>query len=495
MRSLRSPAASLLAAAALAGCSLAPAYAPPAAPQPAACKERGPWTAAQPADAAPHGDWWTAYGDPLLDQYEMRLERSSPTLAEAVARYDAARALAQQAQSLGLPTLGMGGQVSRNRKSDKRPLRSASQPTLYGADTLGGSFSYELDFWGRLRNLAAAGAAEAQASAADLETAKLGLEAQLADDYVRLRALDAQAALLDDAVKAYARALDLTKARYEDGIVSSLDVGRAETQLESARGAVADLAVQRAIYEHAVASLVGVPASSFSIAPGPMKLVLPQVSAGLPSTLLERRPDVAAAERRAFAANRRIGVARAAFFPQIDLAAAGGWQSTTLSDFLVPGNTYWMLGPQLALTLFDGGLRRAKLAQAQAQLRGANAAYQAEVLRAFQDVEDQLATLNHLSDEARHEEAAIAAAKRTEDVALTRYEEGAVNYLEVITAQTAALEAQRTGIEVQSRRLQASVNLIRALGGGWSARDLPDAHAVAAGGPAAATAARTPAAS
>jgi NodT family efflux transporter outer membrane factor (OMF) lipoprotein len=482
MRSSPSLAASLLAATALAGCSLAPAYAPPQAPEPAAFQEQGPWTQAQPADAAPRGGWWTAYGDPLLDQYETRLQGSNPTLAEAVARYDASRALAQQAESLGLPSLGMGGQLSRNRQSNNRPLRSASQPSLYGAEALGGAFSYELDVWGRLRNLAAAGAAEAQASAADLETAKLGLEAQLADSYIRLRALDAQAALLNDAVKAYARALELTKARYEDGIVSSLDVGGAQTQLESARGAVADLAAQRAIYEHAIASLVGEPASSFAIAPAPMTLALPPVSAGLPSTLLQRRPDVAAAERRAFAANRRIGVARAAFFPQIDLAAAGGWQSTSLSSFLTPGDTYWMLGPQLALSLFDGGLRRGKLAQAQAELRGANAAYQAQVLRAFQEVEDQLATLNHLSDEAQHEDAAIGAAKRTEDVALTRYEEGAVNYLEVVTAQTAALDAQRLGIEVQTRRLQASVNLIRALGGGWSAADLPGASAIAASG-------------
>lgn len=485
MSSLRSIAASLLAATALAGCQLAPAYAPPQLKEPVAFKEQGPWTAAQPADAAPRGAWWTAFGDPQLDGYEQQLQAANPTLAEAVARYDTARALAQQAAALGLPTLGAGGELTRNRQSNHRPLRSANQPTLYGADQLGGSFSYELDFWGRLRDLAAAGRAEAQASAGDLETAKLGLQAELADDYIRLRALDAQAALLADTVKAYARADELTRDRYQDGIVSELDVGRAETQLQSARGAQADLAAQRAKYEHAIASLVGEPASSFAIAPAPLALTLPAVSAGLPSTLLQRRPDVAAAERRAFAANRRIGVARAAFFPQIDLTAAGGWQSTSLANFLTPGNTYWMLGPQMALTLFDGGLRRAKLAAAQAQLREANAAYQAQVLRAFQEVEDQLATLNHLTDEAHAESLAIQAARRTEDVALTRYQEGTANYLEVVTAQTAALDAQRTGIEVQSRRLQASVDLTRALGGGWSLPDLPGPRAVAAAGPSA----------
>ena len=484
-------AAAALAAAGLAGCQLAPPYAPPQAATPAAFKEQGPWTAAQPADAAPRGDWWTAYGDPLLDAYEQRLQSANPTLAQAVARYDAARAFARQAAALGLPTLGTGGEVSGNRQSNNRPLRSASQPSLYGADALGGTFSYELDFWGRLRDLAAAGRAEAQATAADVQTAKLGLEVELADDYVRLRELDAQAALLADAVKAYGRAYDLTRDRFQDGIASELDVGRAETQLQSARGAQADLAAQRAVYEHAIASLTGAPASSFAIAPAPLTLALPQLNAGLPSTLLERRPDVAAAERRAFEANRGIGVARAAFFPQIDLAAAGGWQSTALASFLTPGNTYWMLGPQLAMTLFDGGLRRARLAAAEAQLREANDAYQAQVLKAFQEVEDQLATLDHLSDEARDDDLAIRAALRTQDVALTRYKEGAANYLEVVTAQTAALDAQRTGIDVQSRRLQASVNLIRALGGGWSRQDLPGARAATAvGAPAADFAAR-----
>ena len=470
MRPLRRLASGLLAATSLAACSLAPAYAPPTIATPAAFKEQGPWTSAVPADAAPRGAWWTAYGDSLLDRLEARLQGGDPTLAEAVARYDEAHAFAREAQAQGLPSFDIGAQVSRNRQSDNRPLRGANQPDVYSADTAGGDLAYELDFWGRLRNLAASGRAEAQANGADMESAKLSLEAQLADDYIRLRGADAQSSLLSDAVKAYSRALELTQARHDEGIVSELDVGRAETQLESAQGQVADLAAERASYEHAIASLVGAPASSFSIAATGLSLNLPQVDVGLPSTLLQRRPDVAAAERRAIAANARIGVARAAFFPQIDLAAADGWQNTALAGLLSPGQTYWMLGPELGLNLFDGGLRRAKLAAARAQLAEANAAYQAKVLRAFQQVEDDLATLNHLSVEAGHEQAAVAAALRTEDVALARYREGAVNYLEVVTAQTAALQGQRLVIEVQSRRLQASVNLIRALGGGWDER-------------------------
>lgn len=461
----------LLAASALGGCSLAPAYAPPTVATPAAFKEQGPWTAAAPQDAAPRDAWWTAYGDAQLDQLETRLQSANPTLAEALARYDGARALAREAEALGAPSFGAGAQVSRNRQSDNRPLRGANQPDLYSADTLGGSIGYELDLWGRLRNLAASGRAEAQASAADLESAKLSLEAQLADNYVRMRALDSETALTRNAINAYSRGLDLTRARYEDGIVSSLDVGRAETLLQSTRAESADIAAQRAIYEHAIAALVGEPASSFAIAPADLDLKLPQVNASVPSTLLERRPDVAAAERRAFAANARIGVARAAFYPQIDLAAAGGWQNTALANWLTPGNTYWMLGPQLALSLFDGGLRHARVQKAQADLRVANAVYEATVLHAFQEVEDQLATLNHLGEEARAEDAAIQAAARTQAVAQTRYEEGAVNYLEVVTAQTAALDAQRRGVEVRSRRLQAAVNLVRSLGGGWTAAE------------------------
>jgi NodT family efflux transporter outer membrane factor (OMF) lipoprotein len=456
-----------MAALALAGCSLAPAYAPPTTALPATFKEDGPWTLATPSEALPRGAWWLAFGDPLLDRYEGQLQTANPTLAEALARYDTARALAQEASAVGLPTLSLGGEVSRNRQSNNRPLRGANQPDNYSADTFGASAGYELDFWGRLRNLAAAGRAEAQASAADVETIRLSLQSELADDYIRLRSLDAEAALLDEAIKAYAKALDLTQERHRDGLISEMDESRAQTQLESTQAQAADLAAQRALYEHAVASLVGQPASSFSIAPGPLVLNLPNPTTGLTSTLLQRRPDVAAAERRAMAANAEIGVARAAFFPRIDLAAAGGWQNTAFANLLDAGNTYWMLGPEAALTLFDGGLRRAKVQAARAQLAAANAAYRVEVLRAFQEVEDNLATLNHLAVEAQHQSAAVTAAARTEDVATARYQEGAVNYLEVVTAQTADLQAKRQALDVQSRRLQASVGLIRALGGGW----------------------------
>ncbi|HZZ31765.1 MAG TPA: efflux transporter outer membrane subunit [Phenylobacterium sp.] len=479
MKTLRALLATAATAAGLAACSLAPPYRAPEVSVPTTFKENGPWTEATPADQLRRGAWWEAYGDPLLNRYEAQLEADSPTLAEAAARYDTALAYAHEAAAAGMPTLGGGGEISRNRQSDNRPLRSASQPTNYSADTLGFSAAYELDLWGRVRNLVASGRAEAQASAADLESVRLSLQATLADDYVRLRSLDAEAALLNDAVQAYDRAYGITHDRFTEGLVSDLDVSRAETQLESTRAEVADLVAQRALVEHAIASLVGTPASSFSIPPATVALNLPNPPTGLPSTLLQRRPDVAAAERRAAAANARIGVARAAYFPQIDLAAAGGWQSTAFSNLLAPGNTFWMLGPQAAFSLFDGGLRKAGVAAARAQLSEASAAYRAQVLRAFQDVEDNLAVLNNLAVEADREAAAISAAKRTEDAALARYQEGAANYLEVVTAQAADLQAERVGIDVEDRRLQASVNLVRALGGGWVNGDLPTTKAVA----------------
>ena len=485
MRRLRALAAATLAGTALSACSLAPAYAPPQVSVPQTFRERGPWTQATPADQIPRDAWWQAYGDPLLDRLEGQLQAASPTLAEALARYDTYRALAGLAASAQYPTLGAGASVTRNRQSNNRPLRGSDQPDIYSADTVGLAADYELDLWGRVRNSVAAGRADAQASAADLENVRLSLEAQLADAYIRLRSNDAEAALLADSVQAYETAYGITEDRFKEGLVSDLDVSRAETLLQSTRAEASDLKAQRALYEHAIASLVGQPASSFAIPPAVVSLALPNRPTGLPSTLLQRRPDVAAAERRAAAANARIGVARAAYFPRLDLLGNGGWQNTAFADLLAPGDTYWLLGPQMVGTIFDGGARKARVEAARAQLAEASAAYRAQVLRAFQDVEDNLAVLNNLAVEADNQSAAIQAAKRTEATALARYQEGAANYLEVVTAQAADLQAQRVGIEVEDRRLQASVNLVRALGGGWTAGDLPSARAVASATPAA----------
>lgn len=462
-----SRAAALIAAAALGGCSLAPAYRPPILAAPAAFKEAGPWLPATPADTATPEAWWTLFHDATLDGLERQLADANPTIAGAVGRYDAARAYLARARADLLPNVSVGTQVTQNRQSDDRPLRGSNQPDLYAADTLSGAAGYELDLWGRVRNSVAAGRAEAEASADDIAAIRLSLAGELASDYVALRGADQQIALLKNTVDDYAQADALTQRRFRGGIASGVDTGRSGAQLAEARAQLSDVAAQRALIEHAIASLVGVPASSFTIAPAATTLDMPVIPAGLPSTLLERRPDVAAAERRMMAANAGIGVARAAFFPSISLGGQGGFQGTALAGLIGAPNLFWSVGPTAVLSLFDGGRRRAQVALARADWSEATAAYRGNVLKAFQDVEDSLSQLHLVGAEAEAEQQAETQAAQVETLSLNRYVKGAVTYLDVVTAQTTALRIHRAVIDLTTRRLQADVRLARAIGGGW----------------------------
>jgi len=457
-------------AVALSACA-APAYKVPqvAASLPATYKEVGPWTPAAPADDAARGAWWTVFNDPQLDQLETQLSAASPTLAQAVARYDAARAFLAQARADLFPMIGLDGSAGRSRQSADRP--GGNGHPVQGDDfVVGAAVSYEPDLWGRVRNQVAAGKAEAEATNADLAATRLSLQAELADTYLALRSLDVQARVLDSAVANFTKALELTQARHRGGAASGVDVGQAETQLNTARAARSEVAAQRALLEHAVASLVGQPASGFSINVAEQLPPLPATPVSAPSVLLQRRPDVAAAERRAFAANRRIGVARAAFFPDVTLSATGGFETTQSHQSLLTTPTnFWSLGADAALAIFDGGRRAAGVRAAKAGFDEAAGAYRATVLGAFQEVEDNLALLNHLAEETAQEQAALDAARRTEALALTRYRQGAATYLDAVQAQSSALDAERTVVALQARRLQAGVNLVRALGGGWTA--------------------------
>ena len=448
----------------LCGCNMAPRYRKPVvADLPATYRETGPWTPAQPADAARRGAWWSVMGDERLNRLEDRIEHGSPQLAAAVARYVQARALVRRARADFFPQIDATATAQRERAL----FAATGNYYEYREYETGGTISWEPDIWGRIRNLVAAARANAQASAADLAAIRLSLEGELADDYFQLCGLDARISLLQRTVAAYTASLDLTTRRFVGGAASELDVGRARTQLSATQSRLEQQVADRALVEHAIAVLVGEQPSTFVIAAVDSPVPVPPIPVTAPSRLLERRPDVAAAERRMAAANARIGVARAAFFPNITLGATGGSASVT-STLLAAGSGVWALGPALAtLAIFDGGRRFANLALTHAAYAEAAANYRQTVLTAFREVEDQLALLNNLADASAQQQEAVVAAARTTYLATLQYREGAVDYLQVVIAQTAELQSREDLITINTRRLMGGIDLIRAMGGSW----------------------------
>jgi NodT family efflux transporter outer membrane factor (OMF) lipoprotein len=451
----------------LGGCSLAPHMSTPVVPAPETFKEGEAWTQAHPADRLPRDSWWTLYDTPQINDLEKQLIAGNPSLAAALANYAQAKALSDQARAGLFPTLSLNSSVSRARESVNAPLISSTTPRYYDDNVLGGSVSYEVDLWGQIRNQVAEGRANAQASEADLENARLSLLAQMVDDYVQLRSFDREIGILSDTVKAYDHALTITQQRHDAGIAPGLDVSQAQTQLRSASSQLKQVGAQRAVMEHAIAALIGVSASGFTIAPEIVDIKLPPIPVGVPATLVERRPDVAAAQRRMIAANANIGVARAAYFPSLTLGGQGGVQSTSFSNWLTAPSTFWAVGPNAVVSVLDGGLHRAQVAQARAQFDSSAANYREVAVAAFQQVEDALAKLHYYFDAAQEENAAVDAAQRTLDFSLVLYKQGATDYLNVVTSQTALLQARLQSLSLDTLQLSASVDLIRSLGGGW----------------------------
>lgn len=456
---------SLIAVLMLGGCSLSPVQRPVTVAAPAQFDAIPPsWSVAAPADSSPRGPWWQAFGDTVLNDLETRAETASPTLALALARRDEARAVLGQSAAALVPEIDALASAERQRESQNRPL-SVDKAATFNDYRVGPQLSYEVDLWGRVRNSVAAARSEARATEADLASVRLSLQASVADAYARLRGLDAETDLLTRSVDAYTKAYDLTRRRHLGGAASGLDENRAMTVLANARALAVDVANQRVTVEHELAALIGVPASGFHVAPVAQVPATPAVPVGTPSTLLQRRPDIAAAERRMAEANARIGVARAALFPTVTLGLGGGYETTGAALLSAP-NTFWALGPLgVNLPLFDGGRRKAALRQARAQFDESAATYRTTVIGAFRDVEDALAAARDLAREADEQQRAVKAAEATSQLSFTRYREGAADYLEVVTAQTDALNAERALLAVQTRRAQASVAIVRALGG------------------------------
>ncbi len=462
----------------LAGCDLAPPYQPPKLDIPVVYQEGGPWQPANPSDALPRGPWWRMYQDALLDRLEDQLIGANPDLAAAVDNYDAYKDYALELNSGLFPYVIGGASTTRNHASSQKPWRTTPQTTDFNNNLVQGHIHYEVDLWDKIHNQIASGVANAQAAAADLASAQLSLEADLANDYLTLRELDNDTKLLKDTVKAYARYLVIVQQRHSGAIASGLDVSQAAYQLEAAQAQESGVLAQRAVYLHMIASLVGKPASAFTITPQAMDIPVPVIPTSVPSALLQRRPDIAAAERRVAAANALIGVARAAFYPSLNLDLLTGFQSSSNPSLLSVPFAFWTLGPSAVMPLFEGGLRHAELARAVAEWHAAAENYRAIVLQAFQEVEDGLSNANLLSDQAVQQKAAVRDAQRSQKLAFDLYQGGAVNYLDVIVDQTAALQVEQAQIAIEEGRLQASVNLIRALGGGWSVDQLPGRNAV-----------------
>lgn len=467
-------------AATLAACSTLPHYSVPTVEVPAhyatAPRTTPGWAVAAPADAQPRGPWWTTFGDTTLDGLEARVDISNQTVRRAVAQLQAARAMVDYQRAGYSPTVTAGDGVERYRTSQNLADHSQQAGKTLPDYSVGVAASWEPDLFGRVKDATVEARDNAAASQADLESVRLSVASELAADYFDLRSLDRQKKLLDDTVTAYLAALRIVQQQLDDGAIDASAVAQAQTQLESARTADQDIDVQRAQLQHAIASLIGVPASSFVLPPVVELAFVPAIPASVPSALLERRPDIAAAERRVAAANAQIGEAHAAFYPNLTLSASAGLESTFFAPWLTAPSLFWSLGAQLAGTLFDGGRREATLKGAGAQYDAAVANYRQTVLTAFQQVEDNLSALDTLAGEADSQQRATAAAQLSLKLTTNRYQAGAVNYLDVVTAQTIALQNERNEEQIAQRRLDASVHLLEALGGGWTRAALSGAQ-------------------
>jgi len=466
LRPLIGRAAAGVLALALCACTVGPDYLRPTVPAPATYKELPPNKPAQPADTLPRGAWWKAYNDPELDALQDQVAAANQTLRVAEANYRQARAAVRVARAQLFPGVGVTGGATR---AQSRGGGAAN------AFTASGDISYEVDLWGGIRRAIEASENTAQATAADLENVRLSLQTELALDYLQLRVADATKRVLVDTVAAYERSFTLTQNRYNAGVAARADVVQAETQLLSAKVNLVDIANTRAQFEHAIAALVGKAPADLSIAEREVAPNVPTIPAGVPSELLERRPDVAAAERRVAAANAEIGVATAAIYPSLTLSASGGFIGSSLGNWISLPNRFWSLGAQLAGTVFDGGLRTAQRDQSIALYDAAVAQYRQTVLDAFRDVEDGLSTIRILEEEARVQAEALRSARESVALTTNQYKAGIVGYLNVVTVQAVALQSERNSVELAGRRLAATIALIKALGGGWQTSQLPTA--------------------